>query len=190
VEAKQLLPQPEAMRVTERESGVVHDHADVADVVVEPLELEEDHAQRETPPWYLRSGQPSQGLAIGQRMSHGLVPRHALGERRRPLECQGLEQLLGPLVHEAQSRLEIDDRFALDGETKVAGFDDPGVDRTDGDLEEAVAFDAAEGKRLSRVGEVPTDRHVAAGGEITSGPEPAAAPAPPLPLAHPPQAPT
>src|SRR5262249_60030765 len=61
--------------------------------------------------------------------------------------------------------------FALDGETKVAGFDDPGVDRTDGHLEEALAFDAAEGKRLSRVGEVPTDRHVAAVGKITIGPE-------------------
>src|SRR5437867_8979034 len=97
VEAEHLLAQPEAVGVAERESGVVDDHADVADVVVEPLELEKDHAERRGPPRNVGTGQPLERLAIGQRMGHGLVSRHTLGERRRPLEGQRLEELFRPL---------------------------------------------------------------------------------------------
>ena len=66
-------------------------------------------------------------------------------------ERQRLEELLGALVDEAQPRLEVDDRLALDAEAEVAGLDDAGVHRADRDLEEALALDATEGERLARV---------------------------------------
>src|SRR6185295_13077329 len=44
VEPQQLLADAEAVRMAKAEARVVHDHADVGDVVVEPLQLEQDGA--------------------------------------------------------------------------------------------------------------------------------------------------
>jgi hypothetical protein len=52
----------------------------------------------------------------------------------------------------------------------VAGLDDSGMDRAHRDLEDALALDAAEGKRLARVGEVRARHDVAAQRVISVGP--------------------
>jgi hypothetical protein len=57
-------------------------------------------------------------------------------------------------VNEAESRLEVHDRLAFDAEAEVSGLDDPGVDRPDGDLEDALALDTAKRERLAGIDEV------------------------------------
>src|SRR4029450_2361898 len=80
------------------------------------------------------------------------------------------EELLGALVDEAEPRLEVHDRLALDAEAEGAGLDDPGMDRARRDLEEAVALAAAQGKRLARVSEVRARHDVTAQRVISVGP--------------------
>src|SRR5262249_13359969 len=150
VESKQLLADPEAVRVPEGESGVVDDHADVADVVVNTLELEPDDAEPAGARRHGDAGQLLDRLAVSEDVTNARVAGDALGERGCRVEREPLEELLGALVDEAESRLEVHDRLALDAEAEVTGLDDPGVDRPHGDLEDALAFDAPERKRLAR----------------------------------------
>ena len=144
VEAKQLFAKAEAVSVAEGEAGIVHDHADVADVVVQTLELEEHHPEPRRARRNLGAGQRFDRLTVGDGVGDRFVAGDAFGERRGPLEGQGFEELLRPLVDEAQTGFQIDDRLALDGEPKMAGLDDPGVHGTHGDLEQTVAVDASE----------------------------------------------
>src|SRR5438445_4485799 len=161
VEPQNLLPDAEAVRVAEAESCVVDDHAHVADVVVDPLELEEDDAEPARPRRHGASGERLERLAVGEDVPETGVPGDPLGERRRLVERKRLEELLRALVDEAESRLEIHDRLSLDAEAKVPGLDDAGVDRPDGDLEDALTLDMTERKRLARIDEVRARRRVA-----------------------------
>ena len=104
-------------------------------------------------------------------MTDARVARDALGERRGPIERQRREELFGALVGEAEPRLEVHDRLALDAEPEVAGLDDPGVHRSDRDLEDAFALDAAEGEGLALVPEVTARRRVPPQRMIPRGPE-------------------
>src|SRR5262249_8848076 len=83
-------------------------------------------------------------------------------QRRRPVEGDALEELLRALVDEAEAGLEIYDRRALDAEAEVARLDDPRVHGAHGDLEDALAVDPLERKRLARVDEVRPRYDVAA----------------------------
>ena len=159
------------MRVAEGEAGVVDDHAHVADVVVEALELQEHDAQPRPAGGYGAAGERLEGLAVGERVADGRVAGDALGERRRPLERKRLEELFGALVDEAESGFEVNDRLALDAEAEVTGLDDAGVDGPHGDLVDALAFDAAERERLTRVDEVGARGHVATQRVVVRRPE-------------------
>src|SRR5439155_26988755 len=81
------------------------------------------------------------------------------------------DEVPGALVDEAEPRLEVHDRLALDAEPEMSGLDDPGVHRADDDLEDALAPDAAEGERLVFVPEVVPWRHVPSQRVIPRGPE-------------------
>ena len=70
---EQVLAEAEAVREAEGEAGVVHDHADVAHVVVEALELEQDHAQRRRPERDGAPGQRLQGLAVRESELHATI---------------------------------------------------------------------------------------------------------------------
>src|SRR5262249_47400993 len=147
------------------------DHAHVADVVVQALELEEHDAKPRRPWWNLGAGQSLERLAVGDGVGDRLVAGDAFRERGGPLERQGLEELFGALVDEAKSGFQIDDRLALDGEAEMSRLDDPGVHRTHGHLEETFAFDGPERKWLAGVGEVVPRRHVATQGRVAVRPE-------------------
>ena len=162
VESKELLADPEAVRVPEGEAGVVDDHAHVTDVVVDPLELEQDDSQPRGPRRHRAARERLERLAVREDVADARVARDALGERGRPVEGQALEELLRALVHEAETRLEVHDRLALDAEAEVPGLDDSGVDRPHGDLEDALALHAPERERLTRVDEVRAWHGVAA----------------------------
>ncbi len=50
-----------------------------------------------------------------------------------------LEELFGSLVRVEHAQLQVEDRLAGDGEIEVAGLDDAGMNRADGNLEDAFA---------------------------------------------------
>ncbi len=72
------------------------------------------------------------------------VARDPFGELDPTLEAATLEESLDALVHEPQPGLHVEDRLADDRETEVAGFDDTGVHRADGDLVHTRTLDGQE----------------------------------------------
>ena len=52
----------------------------------------------------------------------------------------------------AKARFQPHDRFAIGGETEMAGLDDPGVNGANRDLVQALALDRQEAVRLGRLG--------------------------------------
>src|SRR5256885_876480 len=98
VEPQQPLAQPEAVRVAEGVARVVHDHADVADMVVEALQLEQHDAKPQGALRRVTARQRLQRLAERQRVTDARVAGDALGELRRAGQRQRLEELLRALV--------------------------------------------------------------------------------------------
>ena len=147
VEPEQPLTDAEAMRMRHGVARVIGNHAEVADVVVQALHLEEHHAKI---PGAIRddsAGRALQRLTERQGMSDGRIPGNPLGQldavRRRP----ALEQLFGALVREIQARLHIDDGLAHDAEAEMARLDDARMHGADRNLVDAFAADFAERKR-------------------------------------------
>src|SRR5262245_42652934 len=95
-------------------------------------------------------------------MSEARVARDSLSERSRPVEREPLEQLLGALVNEPEAGLEVHDGLAFAAEAELSGLDDPRMDRSDGDLEDALALDPSKRERFAGVGEVRARHRVAA----------------------------
>ena len=88
------------------------------------------------------------GAGEGERIGDRAVARDAAGELRRPLEVGAGHQRLDPLVDVAQPLLEADHRLAARGEAEMAGLDDPGMDRPDRNLMQALALGGEEGVGL------------------------------------------
>src|SRR5207247_1354064 len=65
VQPEQFLADPETVGVAEGKARVVDDHADVGDVVVEALELEEDDAQPSGARRHVAAGECLERLAVG-----------------------------------------------------------------------------------------------------------------------------
>src|ERR1041385_9394515 len=74
------------------------------------------------------------------RVGHGAVAGHASRQFGNLFDGCTPHQRLDALVRVAEPCFETDDRFAVGVETKMAGFDDAGVNGTDRDLVHAVAF--------------------------------------------------
>ena len=151
VEAQQQLPERQSPGLGEAEADVVAERADVGDVVVDALELKKERPELGR---FLVKLDPTgllDGQAVGEVVADRAVSRDALGERDGRLNVASLEEPLDAPVHEPQPRLHLEDRLADDRESEVPGLDEAGVDRTDGDLVDAGAFDLDEGER-TRVG--------------------------------------
>ena len=144
VVAQQGLAQALGVGVGDAVADVVGDGAEVADVVVEPFGFQEQ-----------RAGGPGgfvdvdvqgvlDGHHVGQGVPDGGVAADPLGQLDALRGGAALEELLDAAVQEPQPGLDLQDGLADDGEPEVAGFDEPGVDRADGDLVDAVAFDGDE----------------------------------------------
>ena len=130
-------------------------------MVVEPFEFDEHGAQRRG---RCRAAADAEGVldgeAVGEAVAGGGVAADAFGERRRLGGRASFEEFLDSAVDEPQPGLELEDGLADDGEPEMAGFDQPGVDRPDGDLVDAGALDRQEregvvgGERRRRTGVV------------------------------------
>src|SRR6266536_96165 len=126
-----------ALRVHQREGGIVADGADVAEVIGQSLEFRHQRAQ---PHRAFRNLDPVRRFdrtGVGERVGNGAVAGNAAGEDRHPINGHSRHQPLDSLVRVTESRLETHDRFAVRGEPEMARLDDPRMDRTYRDLMQA-----------------------------------------------------
>ncbi len=171
VEAQQPLADPEAVRMGGGEPGIVRDHPEVRDVVVQPLQLQQDDAQVLRPLRHLRSRQGLQRLAVGERMPDRGIAGDSLGEGDALRRPAALEELLRTLVGEVEPRLHVDDRLAHHAEAEVAGLDHPGMDGAHRNLVDTLAAHLLERKRPPVVPEL-TGARVLTEGKVVFRPEP------------------
>ncbi len=150
--AQHALAQDAAMGVHQRERGVVADRADVAEMVGEPLQFGHQRAQphRATGNRDAERGLRGarEGDLIGDRavaLTRQAIERRASGWRRH--------QAVDAFVHVAEPLLQPHHGLAVRMKAEMAGFDDPGMDRSDWNLMQARAFRAEERIRL-RLGRI------------------------------------
>ena len=88
--------------------------------------------------------------AVGEVVADGRVAGDAFGELDASVGVAAFEELFDAFVDEPEAGLHGDDRFANDGEAKVAGFDDAGMDWSDWDLVDTATSDATNGNGSRR----------------------------------------
>ena len=178
--AQDALAQHAAMRVHQREGGVVADRADVAEMVGKPLEFREQRPQPDRAIGHdklqRRLGGLRKRIGIGDRA----VARYASGELDGPLETGSGHQPLDALVGVSQPLFQPDHGLPAGGKPEMPGLDDSGMHGTDRDLVQAVAFRRQEaiGRRFrqgvdaisQRESVRPNDRDRARGGYRASLP--------------------
>ena len=143
-EAENPLAEDRAMGVHQAEGGIVADGADVAEMIGEALEFGHDRAEVGRARRRLQRQRRFDGAGKGIGIGDGRIAGDAAGEPRRPVEIGALHQALDALVDVAEPFLQPDHGLAARGEAEMAGLDDAGVDRADGDLVQAVAFGGEE----------------------------------------------
>ena len=142
--AQDALTQDAAMRVHQRERGVVADGPDVAEMVGEPLELCEQGAQ---PNRAIRHRQiecrltgPRKRVSIGD----SAVARDPSGELDGAFEIGAGHQPLDTLVGISEPLFQPDHGLATGREAEMSGLDDSRMDGTDCDLVHPVALHGKE----------------------------------------------
>ncbi len=135
--------QPLALRLRaagrDRERHVGRERADIGDVVVEALQLEQHDPQRRRARRHLDAGQPLDRVAVGERVTDRRVAGNRLGEEQPVSPRQPLEALLDSLVNVEEPELQIQHRLAGHAKPEVSGLDDARVHRADRHLEHAFA---------------------------------------------------
>ena len=121
------------------EGHVRRDGADVRDVVVDALELQEHDAEVASPRRGLDAREPLDRVGVGEGVTHGCVAGDRLGQEQPVAPRQPLEALLGALVHVEEPQLEIENRLTGDAEPEMAWLDDARVDRPHREMEDALA---------------------------------------------------
>ena len=144
VVAQQVLAQPLRVRVRDAIADVVGDGAQVVDVVVQPLGLEQERADRPGSGIDLDAEGVLDGKDVGQGVAHGGVAADPLRQFDALRGRAPLEQLLDPAVQEPQPGLHLQDGLADHREPEVAGLDEARVDGSDRDLVDAVTLDRDE----------------------------------------------
>ncbi len=124
----------------ERESHVIADSAQVAQMVRDPLPLEEQRPQPMGPVGHNAPGQRFNSLAVGQAVGNGGIARYAGRQPRSFLPGQRLEPFFDALVHVPELLFEIDDVLSHGLEAEMAGLDDARMNRPDRDFVDPLAF--------------------------------------------------
>ena len=133
------------MRVHQREGSVVADRADIAEMIGEPLQFRHQRAQTDR----ARGGASkpsaaSTARAKAMRIGDGAVAGDAR-RRAAPLrERRAAHQRVDALVDIAEPLFQPHHGFAVGGEAEMAGLDDAGMNRSDRNLMQALAFDRQE----------------------------------------------
>ena len=146
--AQHALAQHAAMRVHEREGGVVADGADIAEMIGQPLQLGHQRAQPDGARRRLdcRARPRRRARRRGHRRPccRRRCGRRACAARSSVAPCH---QPLDALVDIAEPLLQPHHGLAIGGEAEMAGLDDAGMHRPDRDLVQALALGRQEGDR-------------------------------------------
>ena len=124
-----LQAHPGGGAVVERGAGA--DVADIADVVVEPLQLESDGPDKPRPRRRVDAGNLFQCFAVAQAVRDRAHPADTLSNREGVEGWEPFHALLQPAMGVEQARVEIQHSLADRREPEVTRFDDAGVDRAD-----------------------------------------------------------
>src|SRR5207253_863532 len=141
---QQVFFQPPELEKAERKRDVVAEIAQVAEVIGNTLELEQDAAQRKRPGRRLGPGGAFDCHCVRPSVGDRGVAGDSARELRALFERHLLEALLDAFVRVAEPLLQPQDLFADDREAEVPRLDRAGVDRTDRDLVHAFALDQDE----------------------------------------------
>ena len=132
----------------DREGDVGRDRADVGDVVVQPLQLEEHRPQVAGASRHLDARQPFDGVRIGQGVPDRGVAGDRLGQEQAVAPRELLEALLDALVDVEEPELQVQHRFSGHPEAEVPRLDDAGMHGPDRHLEHPFAKHRAERVRV------------------------------------------
>src|ERR1017187_5504943 len=125
------------MRVGDDEAHIHGDGPDIANVVIDALQFQQDGSHELGAGGDFHPAGLFHRLAEGRGVGKRRVARYALRQEHALLRGEPFEELLRPLVGVEHAELQVQDGLARDGEVEVAGFDDAGVYRSHGDLEDA-----------------------------------------------------
>ena len=149
VESEELFSDAQGVRVQDAVADVVGERADVSGMVVEAFEFEKQGSEVVTGGRDADVECVFNGEAVGEVVADGGVPADAFRELVRGAVVVAFEEFLDSFVNEPEAGFHRDDGFADDGEPEVSGFDESGVDWTDGDFVDAGAFDGDERERFA-----------------------------------------
>jgi hypothetical protein len=119
-------------------------------VVVEPLQLQQDDAERTRPRGHGDLRQALDRVRVRQCVADRGVAGDRLGQEQAVTPRQPFESLLDPLVHVEQPELKVQHRLAGDAESEVPRLDDSRVHRAHRNLEHAFTGDGSERMRSTR----------------------------------------
>ena len=145
VEAQQILFQTRELRKTERESAVVAEIPQVAQMVGNPLALEAQRAQPRGALAKLEAGDRLDRLRVGPAVRDRAIARNPRGETGPIGDRQRLETFFDALVRKTQPLFQTEHFLPHHLEAKMSGLDRPGMHRPDGDFVHAVAGHAHKG---------------------------------------------
>ena len=126
------------------EGDVGRQRADVGDVVVDALELQQDHPQGAGPRAAPRRRQTLDRVRVRQRVPDGGVAGDRFREEQSVPPRQAFEALLDALVDVEEPELQVQHRLARDAEPEMARLDHAGVHGSHRHLEHALAGDGPE----------------------------------------------
>src|ERR1017187_8304537 len=127
------------MRVGDDEAHIHGDGPDIANVVIDALQFQQDGSHELGAGGDFHPAGLFHRLAEGRGVGKRRVARYTLRQEYALLRGKLFEELLRPLVGVKHAELQVQDGFARDGEVEVAGLDDAGVYRSHGNLEDALA---------------------------------------------------
>jgi hypothetical protein len=146
-QAQQPLAECQGAGMGDAVAHVVAESAEVGDVVGDTFDFQEQGSQAGRVLGYLDPQGVFDGLAVSQVVADRAVAGYTFGEGDSVADGSPFEELFDAAVDEPQAGFHLEDGLAHDGETEVAGFDEPGVDGADGDFVHAWSFDGDEGER-------------------------------------------
>src|SRR2546426_3626294 len=144
IQAQQVFLEAPELEKPERQRDVVTEVAEVAQVIGDTLELQQDAAQRRRARWRLSAGRALDRHRPGPGVGDRRVPADAAGEARAFFERHGFEALLDPLVRVTKPFLQPQNLLAHDREAEMPRLDDASVHRADRYLVHALSLDLDE----------------------------------------------
>jgi hypothetical protein len=138
--AQHALAQQSALRVHDREGGVIAYRADVAEVIRQALELGHQSAQPRRARRHIDIERIFHRARKGERKGDCAIARYARGKQGRAFEWCARKERLGALMHIAKPLFEAHHRLAVRREAKMSRLDDPGVNGPYRNLMQALAL--------------------------------------------------